>query len=47
MWHDHPFSERNKTLKKSELVNVEGGGEEGLDKILKRWAREYSGVFIT
>ena len=46
MWHVHPFSQRNKTTK-----IAEGQGwkqqKEGLDKILKRWGRQYRGVLIT
>ena len=47
MWHDHPFSQRNKTSKIAVEVKVEGDGEEGLDKVLKRYGREYRGLFIT
>ena len=51
MWHGHQFSQRNKI---SQIAEGGGGGgegwkqqNEGLDKILKRWGRKYSGVFIT
>ena len=51
MWSDHPFSHRNNTSKITAKVNVrgevEGDGEEGLDKMYKRWFRQYQGVFIT
>ena len=53
MWLDHPFSQRIKTSKievevkaEGEEVKVGGNGEEGLDKILKRWSRQYRGAFI-
>ena len=36
MWHDYPFSQRNKPSKIAVEVKVGGNGEEGLDKILKR-----------
>ena len=35
MWHDYPFSQRNKPSKIAVEVKVGGNGEEGLDKILK------------
>ena len=47
MWKDHPFIQRNKTSKIAVKVKVEDNREEGLDKILKRWGREYWGFFIT
>ena len=47
MWHDHPFSQRNKTSKIAVEARVRGNREEGLDEILKRWGRDYWGVFIT
>ena len=36
MWHDHPFSQRNKTTERTVAVEVGGDkevGERGLDKI--------------
>ena len=47
MWHNHPFSQRNKTSKIAVEAKVGGNGKEGLNKILKRWVRQYRGVFIT
>ena len=43
MWHDHPFSQRNKTLKIAVEVKVGCEGEEGLDKNLKRLGWQYKG----
>ena len=40
-WHDHPFSQRNQTSKIVVEVKVGGNGKEGLDKILKRWGKQY------
>ena len=42
MWHVHPFSQRNKT---SKIAGREGWKQrkEVLDKILKRWGRQYRG----
>ena len=44
MWHDHPFSERNKTTER-EMGVVVGDGRErgggGVDKIWKRGSRKY------
>ena len=39
IWHNHLFSPRNKTSKIAVEVEVGGSGEEGLEKILKRWGR--------
>ena len=39
MWHNHPFSQTNKTSKIVVEVKVRGNGEEGLDNILKSWSR--------
>ena len=41
MWHDHPFSQRNKTTERTVGLGVGGdskvgGGGGGLDKVLKR-----------
>ena len=47
MWNGYPFSQRNKTSKIAVEVKVGGNGREGLDKILKSWGRQYTGVFIT
>ena len=51
MWSDHPFSHRSNTSKITAKVNVrgevEGDRETGLDKMYKRWFRQYQGVFIT
>ena len=41
MWHDHPFSQRNKTSKITVEVKVGGNGEQELDKILKGCGRDY------
>ena len=41
MWHNDPFSQRNKTSKIAVEVNARGNGEKGLDKILKRWGGQY------
>ena len=46
MWHDHPFSQRNKTSKIAVEVKVGGNRKKGLDKILKRCYRQYRGVAI-
>ena len=46
MWHDHPFSQRNKMSKMAVKVKVGGNGKEVLDKTLKTWGRQYRGVFI-
>ena len=35
MWHNHPLSQRSKTLKIAVEVKVGGSGKEGLDIILK------------
>ena len=43
MWHDHPFSQRNKTLKIAVEVKVGCEGEEGLDKNLKSLGWQYKG----
>ena len=43
MWHNHPFSQRNKTSKIDVEVKVRGSGKEGLGKILKRRRRQYRG----
>ena len=42
MWHDHPFSQRNKT---SKIAGGEGWKQqlEELDKILKRWVVNIGG----
>ena len=42
-WHDHTLNQRNKTSKIAVEMKVEGNGEDGLDKILKRWGRQYRG----
>ena len=47
MWHDHPFSQRNKTSKIAVEVKVGSNGKDGFDKILKSWGRQYRGVIIT
>ena len=47
MWHNHPLSQRNNTSKIAVEVKVGGNRKEGLDKILKRWDRQYRGFFIT
>ena len=39
MWHDHPFSQRNKTSKIAVVVKVRGNRKEGLNKIFKMWDR--------
>ena len=41
------FSQRSKTLKIAVEMKVGGNGEEGLDKIYRRWSRQYWGVLIT
>ena len=43
MWHVHPFSHRNNTSKIAGGREGEGWKQqkERLDKILKRWGREY------
>ena len=46
MWHNQPFSQRNKTSKIAVDAKVGDNMKEGLDKILKRWDRQYRGVFI-
>ena len=43
MWHAHSFSQRKKTSKRVVEMKVGGNREEGLDKILKRWGRQYGG----
>ena len=47
MWQNRPFRQRNKRSKIAVEVKVGGIGEEGLDKMLKRWGMEYSEVLIT
>ena len=41
MWHDHPFSQRNKTPKIAGEVKVGVNGKEWLEKNFKRWGRQY------
>ena len=39
MWHDHPFSQRNKSTKKAVEMEVGGDGERVVVQILKSgWA---------
>ena len=47
MWHNHPFSQRNKTSKIAVEVKVGDNGKERLDKILKSLGRQLSAVFVT
>ena len=47
MWHEYPFDQRYKTSKIAAEVKVGVNEDEELDKILKRWGRDYWGVFIT
>ena len=46
MWHDHPFSQRNKTLKRAVGLNIGGDGGGGLDKIWKKGDYAIIGVWI-
>ena len=50
MWHDHPFSQRNRSIEGTVEVGFGGdrgvGGGGGLDKIWKRKGRQYREVFI-
>ena len=46
MWHDNLFSQKTKTSKIAVEIKVGGNGEERLDKIYKRWGRQYRWVFI-
>ena len=46
MWHDHPFSQRNKTLKRAVGLNIGGDGGGGLDKIWKKGEYAINGVCI-
>ena len=53
MWHDHPFSQRNKTTKRAVGVRgwrleVEGSGEVGrrVGQNVKKRDRQYRGVFL-
>ena len=39
MWHNHPFSQRKKTLKTAVEVKVGDNRKEWLNKIFKRWDR--------
>ena len=51
MWCDHPFNQRNRTTERTVGVGVgvggdrEVGGEAG-GQNLKKWGRQYRGVFI-
>ena len=45
MWHNHPFSQRNKTSNIAMEVKFGVNWKEGLDNILKSWGRQYRVVF--
>ena len=49
MWRDHPFNQRNRTIKRTVGVKVGGYREAGRGdwtKFEKRGSRKYRGVFI-
>ena len=46
IWHDHPLSQRIKSSKIAVEVKVGDNREKWLDKILKRWGRQYRGEYI-
>ena len=48
IWHDHQFSQRNGITERRVGVGLGGDIEVGVwvDKIWKRWSRQYKGVFI-
>ena len=46
MWHDHSFSQRNKTSKIAVEVEVGGNGEEGLEKGFKKVGWFWRSLFL-
>ena len=49
MWHDHPFSKRNRTTDRTVGVGVEGDkelGRAGGQNLKKSGVRQYRGIFI-